>query len=195
MLGSLGFYLANRKSLGLMPLAILKTSSNGEERDTIVVKKGRYHSLAELKGKSLYGSSLFEDPAYINRVVFAGQLDPATYFDLKPTSRPLTAVRKLEKDEADAVLLNVVQYESLRRMPLFEKLDVVYTSAPRPALGLMMTDTSRTRAVRDNVLRAVVELCGTPKGQPVCQNLGIAGFEALPSGVLDAIVKTYESGR
>ena len=194
VLGSLGFYLANRKALGLSPLAILKTSGDSEERAYVLVKKGRYKSLDDLKGKSLYGSPLFEDLGYINRVVFDGKLDAAKQFDLKPTSRPLTAIRKLDKGEADAVLLNTVQYESLRRMPLFESLEVVFTSEPRPALGLMVTETPRTKAIRDKLLKAVVEMCSTPKGQSLCSNFGISGFEPMKPGALDATIKVYEGG-
>jgi ABC-type amino acid transport substrate-binding protein len=192
ILGSLGFYLANRKAMALSPLALLKSAANGEERDYVMVRKGRYKSLDELKGKALYGSPLFEEQGYLDRVVFGGKLDVAKHFDLKPTSRPLSAVRKLEKDEADAVLLNTVQYDSLRRMPLFEKLEVVYTSELRPALGLMMTETPRTKALRDKMLKAVVDVCATPKGQSLCSNFGIAGFEPVKPGALDATIKVYE---
>jgi hypothetical protein len=195
ILGSLGFYLANRKSLSLSPLALLKSAANGEERDYVLVRKGRYKSPDDLKGKTLFGSPLFEDLGYLDRVVFGGKLEVAKHFDLKPTSRPLSAVRKLERDEADAVLLNTVQYDSLRRLPLFEKLEVVFTSDPRPALGLMMIETAHTKALRDKVLKAVVEMCATPKGQSLCSNFGIAGFDPVKPGALDATIKVYESGR
>jgi len=195
VLGSLGFYLANRKALSLAPLALLKSQSGDEERNYVLVKKGRYKTLDDLKGKTLTGSPLYEDLGYINRLVFGGKLDAAKHFDLKPTSRPLSAVRKLDKEETDAVLLNSVQLDSLKRMPLFEKLEVIYTAEPRPALGLMVAETTRTKALRDKLLKAVVELCGTPKGQSVCTNFGIAGFEAMKPGALDAAIKDFEGGR
>ncbi|MBI5507655.1 MAG: PhnD/SsuA/transferrin family substrate-binding protein [Deltaproteobacteria bacterium] len=194
ILGSLGFYLANRAALGLKPLATLSGNSGTDERHSVVVKKGRFASLEALRHKRLYGSPLYEAPAYVNRVIFAGRLDAATHFDLKPTSRPLSALRKLEKDEADAVLVNEVQLESLRRLPLFEKLQVVFTSAPQPALSLMVASTPRTDPLVAKVQSAVLALCATPAGEALCKNFGILGFAALEPGALDAVTKLYETG-
>ena len=193
VLGSLGLYLAQHKALKLSPLARLKTTEDGSERFHVVVKKGQYASLDDLKGKTLWGSPLYEDSTFLNAIVFGGKLEAAKHFALKPTNRPLTAVRKLERDEADAVLLNSVQYESLRRLPLFEKLQEIYVSDPLPALGVMMVEGPKTRALRDTFLKTILGLCGSEKGKSVCANFGIAGFEPVADAMLEKVGKQYDS--
>lgn len=192
VLGSLGFFLSQRQSTKLVPLARLKSTLNGTERFHILVKKGRYKSLDELKGKQLWGSPLYEDARFIDRIVFSGKLKAAEHFDLKPTSRPLSAVRKLKNEKADAVLLNTVQYESLRRMPLFDELEQVFVSEPMPSLGLMMVDTPKTQAMRQKLVTTLLGLCGTPQGKSVCLNFGITGFDPIEEAVLQPVIAQFE---
>lgn len=192
ILGSLGLYLSQRKALSLLPLAKLRYAGDGEERYYLMVRKGRYHAIEELKGKTLSGNTLFEDHRFLSRVVFGGRLDVPTYFDLKPTGRPLSAVKKVAADEMDAVLLNQVQYESLVRIPLADKVETIFTSEPMPPLGFMVLDTPKTRPVKDKVLKAVTDMCASTDGKAVCNNFGISGFDPLQPGVLDAVTRKYE---
>ena len=195
VLGGLGFYLSQRKSLGLLPLAHLRGETGSDERFSVVVKKGRFKTLNDLRGKSLWGSALYEDSRYIDRFAFAGQLQAAQWFDVHPTPRPLSAVRKLDSDAADAVLLTQAQLDALKRLPLFEKLEVIHTSEPVCSLGLMAVPTPRTKAVQEKVMKAVLELCTTAQGKSVCQSAGIVGFDPVKADVLDAAVKKYDGTR
>ncbi|MGI5863642.1 MAG: phosphate/phosphite/phosphonate ABC transporter substrate-binding protein [Myxococcales bacterium] len=195
VLGSLGFFLSQRQGRKLVPLARLKSTLNGTEQFHILVKKGRYKSLDELKGKQLWGSPLYEDPRFIDKVIFSGKLEAAKHFELKPTSRPLSAVRKLQSGKVDAVLLNTVQYESLRRMPLFDEFEQVYVSEPMPSLGLMMVDTPKTRAMKDKLVTTLLGLCGTPQGKSVCRNFGITGFEPIDEAALQPVIKQFEGAK
>jgi len=194
ILGSTGFFLANRTSSGLAPLATIRLADDGAEKYYVVVKKGRYKTLDELKGKTLSGNQLFEDPHFINAIVFAGRLDAATHFVVSPSNRPLSALRKVEKGEIDAVLLNRVQYESLTKLTTFDSYQILYASEPVVPLGFMMTDTERTRTIRDRLLTSIVRMCSTPKGKPVCGNFGIAGFDPLKPGALAELQKRYDAG-
>jgi len=195
VLGGLGFFLSQRKALGLVPLAHLRGDAGSDERFTVVVKKGRFKTLEDLKGKSLWGSVLFEDSRYVDRFAFAGKLQAAQWFELHPTPRPLSAVRKLESDGADAVLLNQAQLDALKRLPLFEKLAVIHTSEPVATLGLMGVSTPRTKAVQEKIVKSVLDLCTTAQGKSVCQGVGIVGFDAVRADVLDATIKKYDEAR
>jgi ABC-type phosphate/phosphonate transport system substrate-binding protein len=128
----------------------------------------------------------------VDRFVFGGKLSASKYFKCTPTPRPLSALRELVADEVDAVLLNRMQFEALKAMPLFAKLQVVHRSGPVPTVGLMMAATPRTRALRDRIVQAVTKLCGTEKGAPVCRTYGITGFEPMPEDALGEAVKQYE---
>jgi hypothetical protein len=192
VLGGLGVFLSQRRAFGLVPLARLLGKSGSDEELTVVVRKGRYASLDELRGKELVGSVLADDARFVDRFVFGGKLAASKYFKCTPTERPLSALRKLGADEVDAVLLNRAQFEALRAMPLFEKLEVVYRSGPVPTVGLMMAATPRTRALKERILQSVTKLCGTEKGAPVCQTYGITGFEPMAEDALGEAVKTYD---
>jgi hypothetical protein len=192
VLGGLGVFLSQRKALKLVPLARLLGKNGSDEEFAVVVRKGRYGSLAELRGKELHGSVLADDARYVDRFVFGGKLRASAHFKCRPSERPLSALRKLGADEVDAVLLNRVQFEALKTMPLFEKLQVVYNSGPVPTVGLMMATTPRTRALKDRIVQAVSKLCGTEKGAPVCQTYGITGFESMGEDALVEAIKTYD---
>ncbi len=193
VLGGLGFYLPQRKALGLVPLARLRSEGGSDERFAVVVKKGRFKSLDDLRGKNLWGSVLFDDVRYLDRFAFAGKVQIAKWFDLRPTPRPLSAVRKLESEAADAVLLNRAQLEALKQLPLFAGLEAIHTSDPVPTVGLMVIPTARTKAVQEKIVKSVFELCGTPKGKDVCQGVGIAGFDPASTESLDPVVKKYDA--
>jgi hypothetical protein len=195
VLGGLGFYLSQRKPLGLVPLAHLRGEAGSDERFSVVVKKGRFKTLDDLRGKTLWGSVLFEDSRYVDRFAFAGKLKAGQWFDVRPTPRPLSAVRKLDGDAADAVLLNQAQLAALKRLPLFEKLQVIHTSEPVCTLGLMAVPTARTKAVQEKIVNSVLELCATAQGKSVCQGVGIVGFDPVRADVLDATVKKYDGAR
>ncbi|MGB8294631.1 MAG: PhnD/SsuA/transferrin family substrate-binding protein [Polyangia bacterium] len=195
VLGGLGFYLSQRKPLGLIPLAHVRGEAGRDEIFSVVVKKGRFKTLNGLRGKSLWGNVLYEDSRYVDRFAFAGKLQAAQWFDVHPTPRPLSAVRKLDSDAADAVLLNQAQLDALKRLPLFEKLEVIHTSEPVCTLGLMAVPTPRTKAMQEKIMKSVFELCTTAQGKSVCQSAGIVGFDPVNADVLDAAVKKYDGAR
>lgn len=197
VLGGMGFFLAERKTLKLVPLARLRTSAGGTEtvfeEFFVVVKKGHFATLDALKGKTLWGSVLFDDARYVDRFAFDGKMQTCATFVCKPTARPLSAIRKLDSGEADAVLLNRAQLAALKPIPLFEKLQVIYSSGPVPTVGLMMIDTPRTRPLRDKIVEAVSKLCATARGTTVCQTFGITGFDPVTEEDLGAAIKKYDA--
>ena len=192
VLGGLGVFLAQRQARKLVPLARLVGAGGSDEEFTVVVRKGRYGSLDELRGKALQGSVLADDARFVDRFVFGGKLTASKHFRCTPTERPLSALRKLGADEVDAVLLNRAQFEALKAMPLFEKLEVVHRSGPVPTVGLMMAATPRTRALKDRIVQSVSKLCGTEQGAPVCKTYGITGFAPMAEDALGEAVKTYD---
>lgn len=195
IMGSLGFYLANKTRCNLIPLSIVATDGKDTELYYIVVKKGSYSSLAELKGKTLSGNILYEDYKYIDLIIFNGQLNVAKYFKCKATPHPLTAVRRVTTGKIDAVLLNSMQYESLKKITsTFSKIQVVYTSQEVPRLGLMMADTPETQKVKDEIISALTALCDGESGKKVCDNFGISGFQKINPESLDEITKKFNSG-
>ncbi len=192
IMGSLGFYLANKKPMNLAPLAVVKIGGDDKEQYDLIVKKGSYKSLKQLKGKILAGNVLYEDTKFINRIIFDNKIDITKHFQLKPSSRPLSAVRKLTSGQFDAVLLNNMQYNSLKNLDVFNKIEVIYQSSQMPALGLMMTNTKTNNAAKDKIVNAVTRMCNQADTKEACKNFGIDGFSKLEAETLKNEITKYE---
>ena len=195
IMGSLGFYLANKKSMNLLPLAAVKIDGDDREQYVLIVKKGSYKSIKQLKGKVLAGNVLYEDAKFINGLIFENTIDIAKHFQLKPSSRPLSAVRKLESGQVDAVLLNHMQYASLKKLDVFSKIEVLHQSPQMPALGLMMANTKTNNAAKEKIVNAVTRMCNQADTKAACKNFGIDGFNKLGVETLKDEITKYEGGK
>ncbi|MFH1039103.1 MAG: PhnD/SsuA/transferrin family substrate-binding protein [PVC group bacterium] len=192
IISSLGFYLSRREVLHLIPLASVEMSAGSGGRYYLMVKKGTAGALDDMKGKTIAGSTLFEDPVFLKKVVFGGKLDPRSDLTLDPTSRPLSAIRKAARGELGGVLLDDVQYNSLKALPLFEELAVIYESPRLPEVGLMMVDTSANRNMKEKLLHALTTLGETEAGAEVFSSFGMKGFSRIDPDSLDEVIRQYD---
>jgi ABC-type phosphate/phosphonate transport system substrate-binding protein len=192
IIGSIGFFLANRKSMNLVPLATVKIHSNDKEQYYMLIKKGKYQTLKQMKGKIISGNVLYEDPKFINKMIFNNIINVQTFFTTKPTYRALSAVRKVDAGKYDAVLLNNMQYHSLKNLAVFKNLQVVHKSPQFPALGLMMVNTKRNQEVMGKIMKAVTEICYKEDGKSVCKNFAIGGFKKINQDLLNNEIKRFE---
>jgi len=192
IISSLGFYLSQRKSLNLIPLARIELSAGSTQHFYLVVKKGVFHNLDELKGKTISGSALYQDPRFLNRIVFDNRVDPSSDFILQPNPRTLSALRKLLKGKLDGVLLNGVQYESLKSLPFFKDIAVVYTSPVIPEVGLMMIDTPANRKLKDRLLTALISLSDSGEGTEAFKSFGMIGFRPMEPASLNKVITRYD---
>jgi ABC-type phosphate/phosphonate transport system substrate-binding protein len=195
IMGSIAFYLANRKSMNLDPLAVVKIQGGSREQYYLIANKERYKSLAELKGKVLSGNILYEDKKFINRLIFNNTIDVSEYFKLKPSNRPLSAVKKLIRGEYDAVLLNHLQYNNLKSLAEFSKIQIIHKSPQMPALGLMMISTEKNKSVKNKIVNSVTTMCNQKDTNEACKNFGIDGFEPIRAEALDNEIKKYENNQ
>ena len=191
IISSLGFYLSQRKALGLIPLARIELTAGPSERYYLVVEKGAFGTLDELKGKTISGSTLYENPRFLNRIVFNNLVDIRSEFSLKPTARPLSAIRKLLKGKLDSVLLDEVQYNSLKSLPFFNEIAVVYVSPALPDVGLMMVDTPATRKLKKRLLEALLAMGESEEGAAAFKSFGLTGFKLIEPGSLNEVIKKY----
>jgi ABC transporter, phosphonate, periplasmic substrate-binding protein len=192
IIGSLGFYLSRREALDLIPLARVELSAGTSGRYYLIVKKGTFGTLDRLKGKTISGSALYEDPRFLNRIVFNNRVDIDSDFILKPTARPLSAIRKLLMGELDGVLLDEVQYKSLKSLPYFEDIAVVYESAVLPEVGLMMVNTPATRRLKERLLEALLAMGESEEGAEAFQAFGLVGFKPIEPNSLNKVIMQYD---
>ncbi len=195
IMASIGFFLSNRNAMNLTPLALVKLQGNDREQFYLSVKKGAYKNLQQLKGKTLSGNVLYEDGKFINAMIFDNEIRIGDHFVLKPTNRPLSAIRKLTTGQFDAVLLNHMQYFSLKGLAIFQQIEVIHKSPKMPALGMMMTNTPQNRSTKNRILSAVTTMCNQADTKGVCKNFGIDGFETLGSETLNDEINKFESAK
>ncbi len=193
IIGSLGFYLSQRRALDLIPLARVELTADTSGRYYLIVKTKTFKTLDELKGKTISGSALYEDPRFLSRIVFNNRADVDSDFTLKPTARPLSAIRKLLKGKLDGVLLDEIQYKSLKSLPYFEDITVVYESPVLPEVGLMMIDTPSTIKLRERLLEALLSMGESEDGAAAFKAFGLIGFKPIEPNSLNEVILRYDA--
>ena len=187
---SLGLFLEQREAHSLVPVAQPRMKGATSERYHLLVRKGQYTSADQLKGKSV-GGTVFEEPDFIRRIVFAGKLDPQTAFDLKPTRQALRAIRSLDKGELDGVLLNGQQFAALGSLPLKSPLEPVFTSADIPLMGMVANSKTSTPDDRARFARALQAMCADSDGKKLCDLFGIEAFVPANPAAIDPMVTLW----
>ena len=187
---SLGLFLEQREAHSLVPVAQPRMKGATSERYRLLVRKGQYTNVDQLKGKSV-GGTVFEEPDFIRRIVFAGKLDPQTAFDLKPTRQALRAIRSLDKGELDGVLLNGQQFAALGSLPLKSPLEPVFTSADIPLMGMVANSKTSTPDDRARFARALQAMCADSDGKKLCDLFGIEAFVPANPAAIDPMVTLW----
>lgn len=187
---SLGLYLELRSQYSLVPVVQPKIKGRTSERYRVMVRKDKYKSLDELKGKTL-GGTVLEEPSFIGKIVFAGKYDPASFFILKPSNQAIRALRALDKGELDAVILNEQQFGALSSLHLQTPLEVVFMSEEVPLMGVVADSTKTTTEERARFGKALEEMCTDSEGKKLCDLFGVESFAAVDSAVFEPMVKLW----
>jgi hypothetical protein len=187
----LGLYLHQRAEHQLLPLVQPIIGGRTSETYQVVVRKGSFKSLEQLKGRKL-GSPWLEDHEFVRRLVFAGALDPDK--DLQPVliKRSLRALRQLAAGKIDAVLLNQQQAESLGELPLGKELEVIYRSPALPQIGIAASQARTSADTRKKMTRAMLAMCGHAQGKKLCELFNIDGFKEAGPGSYDQVIKMWQ---
>ena len=191
---SLGLYLELRGQHQLVPIVQPKIKGLSSERYRIMVQKGKYNSLDDLKGKTLGGTPL-EEPSFIGKIVFAGKYDPTTFFVLKSSNQAIRALRSLDKGELDAVILNDQQFGGLTSLQLSNPLEAVFTSEEIPLIGMVADKASTTEEERTRFTNALKEMCTDTEGKKLCELFGIESFSAADEPVFEPMIKLWANGQ
>lgn len=191
---SLGLYLELRNHHSLVPVVQPKIKGSTTERYRVMVRKDKYKSLDELKGKSLGGTAL-EEPLFIGRIVFAGKYDPDSFFALKPSNQAIRALRSLDKGELDAVILNEQQFEGLGSLHLATPLEAVFTSEKIPLMGVVANSATTKAKERARFSKALEGMCIDPEGKKLCELFGVESFANVDAALFEPMVKLWAEGK
>jgi hypothetical protein len=187
---SLGLFLEQQKKHHLIPLVQPVMRGSGTETYRLMSKPGLYKGLETLKGKRV-GGTVFEEKDFIRKIVFAGQIDPAVFFELKPSRQAIRAIRSLDKDELDAVLLNGQQYAALDALNLPTPLEVVYTSKEIPLMGLVADEKLTTQDERARFAKALTAMCSDNEGKKLCELFGVDAFRPATEGTFNSMISLW----
>nr|WP_305907532.1 PhnD/SsuA/transferrin family substrate-binding protein [Methylomarinum sp. Ch1-1]MDP4520294.1 PhnD/SsuA/transferrin family substrate-binding protein [Methylomarinum sp. Ch1-1] len=190
---SLGLYLELRKRHNLLPLVQPRINGRTSERYRVLAKQGKYNSLDQMQGLSLGGTVLAE-PAFIDKIVFAGQYDLAQHFHLKPSKLAIRTLRSLDKGELDAVILNEQQFSGLSALHLQSPLEVVFISADIPLMGVVANGSATTEEERARFSLALQHMCSDSEGQKLCELFGVESFNPVDDAVFEPLFKLWTEG-
>jgi ABC-type amino acid transport substrate-binding protein len=191
---SLGLYLELRNQYSWVPVVQPRIKGRTSERYRVMVQKGKYKSLDELKGLTLGGTAL-EEPLFVGKVVFAGKYDPDSFFALKPSNQAIRALRSLDKGELDAVILNEQQFNALGALHLQTPLEAVFTSEEIPLMGVVANSATTSAEERARFSKALKEMCPDAEGKKLCDMFGVESFTSVDAAAFEPMVKLWAEGK
>lgn len=179
---SLGWWLAHQGDT-LTPLVQPKIKGATDEIYRVIVRKGTFKSLDDLRGKTLTGTPLVESD-FLMKVVFGGRFK-ASDFKLDPSSQALRALRSLNDREVDAVVVTAQQFQSMGALPFANLLEPVFVSAPIPLMGVVANEKTTTPDERRRFQKALTSFCGHKEGKQFCELFGIDAFVPANASTYD----------
>ena len=185
-----GFYLKHRIKLNLTPVNKISLAGSTTSSFSVVAKKGTLSALADLKNKTVAGSSLSE-PEFVQKIVFEGTLKLGTDVKAKQMSG-LPALKALRSGEVDAVVLDAQEYQSLPALPFASEFATIFTSKPITNTGIMAAGKHTDNASIKALVQATKEFCATADGKNVCTTFQITGFEPASQRDYDELIKGWE---
>jgi ABC-type phosphate/phosphonate transport system substrate-binding protein len=191
---SLGLYLELRGPQHFFPLSQPKIKGETSEHYRVIAQKGKYKSLDELKGKTL-GGTVLEEETFIGKIVFAGKIDPAKFFALKPSNLAIRSLRALDKGELDAVILNGQQFGGLESLNLENPVETVFTSGDIPLMGVVANSTTSTAEERGRFGQALAGMCEDTEGKKLCDLFGVESFATVDPAVFEPVQKLWQGGK
>ncbi len=125
----LGFYAQFCRTFPMMALASTRPGGSGKDVWQLIVNLDAPEEWRSLRGNVL-GNMLFETDAAA--CILFGCRSAQLPFKLKGTSRPLSSLRAMIKGKIAGVVLDRLQYEAVKALPLARKIKIILTSEDLP---------------------------------------------------------------
>jgi ABC-type phosphate/phosphonate transport system substrate-binding protein len=185
-------YFELRAKEKLTPIAQLESKDLSSSKMHLVVKDPALKSLDALKGKRLW-TTLAESPVYLSKVVLGGRVDAAKHFKMKRIGRADKGVRAVLRGDADVALLDDDQLANAKKMEGGDTLRSIFDSPALPALPLCTFGQSLSAKDQKALVQALLKMCGSPKGAPVCKEMRIQRISAVNLTLLKEAQKRFEA--
>jgi hypothetical protein len=183
-------YLNLQKKYDLLPIASVQGQNQLSGHLSLVVKDPKLKKLGDLKGKTIVSNHL-ENPRFLSKIVFKGEVDAEKDFKLVPTASPLKGLKALDRGEAEATLLDDEQLAHMKSLPFASQLKVIYTSPILPATPVVAFGKNTTPAERDAFAKMVLGMCNDAKGAEVCKALQITKFTPPDKAAYEDALRRY----
>jgi len=178
---SLDFYTEEANRLDLTPIA--STRPSGFEQDTwrLVVRRDAPDGWQTVQGK-VWGTMLFNQRAAA--CLAFGRSPDALPFTLVGTFRPLKALRDAARGKGAGVLLDRMQYEAMKSLPLASEIKITHTSAELPTSPVVSFGPPDD--LMNKLAGVLLEMKNDPEADQLLQLLMTTGF-GPPDPVLSRV--------
>lgn len=159
------------------------------------VNRLKYHLLVRENDKSsikkingLLVTALKKRKRFIEKIVLHQKLPKD--IEIKSVKRPLKAIRKLARKQANSALVDDFAYRFLSQIKLPEKLITIFSSKTFPGLSLNMR--IKDNDLEKRLLKALPKLC-QGQGEILCKTFGVQSFIKLKPNAYKKYYQRYES--
>ena len=163
-------------ALGLSPLLEAVSSAAGaEESWSLVAKKGRLASAAQLSGWEISGLAGYA-PGFVRERALGGWGKLPADVRITASGQILSALRRAAAGDDVAVLLDGAQTASLASLPFAAELEIVASSPKVPVAILCAVGTRLPRPRALALAKALGRLHETPEGAAALEGLRLTRF-------------------
>lgn len=186
---SLGVYLEQRKRFKMRVIGRVDILYGAGNRLYLVVKKGSYTSLAQLKGKRLTSDHL-EETKFLNKVMFGGKIDVSTHFKLKKVRFTTKGMRDVKRGRADATIINDEQLRIMKRRGY--PLVVLHKSPPLPGAPLVALGSYARSGDINKMKKVAGAMCSGAQGKSLCRKTGIKGARRATDSTYARMIRLFD---
>jgi hypothetical protein len=183
-------YFEYRQAWQLQPILQAESKDLVSNRLHVVVKDPAIKGLADLKGKRLW-TALAEHPKYLSRVVLNGQVDAAGHFILRQVDQAIKGARSVVRGDCDATILDDEQFARAKEIEGGKNLRMIYDSPMLPPLPVVVFGTALSTEERAVLVKVLLEMCGSSKGEAICKKMHIGRFTPLNTALFNDLQKRY----
>jgi len=164
----LNVYLRERKAWRLRALVQVDTAKTSGQYH-IVAAKGE--TLDSLRGKR-WVTGLKLEASFLSRVAFDGQVT-LTADGLKHQRSSLSAIKRVAKGRADAVIVDDLQRKSMASLPIAKEMTVVHSGPDLPEAIVAVVGDSKGKKIK----KVLLGLC--KKHKAMCADLRVTRFRSV----------------
>jgi ABC-type phosphate/phosphonate transport system substrate-binding protein len=187
---ALGAYLEQRVAHRLQVIGQVEMFAGAGQRLYLVVKRGAFKTVADLKGKRLTSNHL-EEAKFLSRVMFAGKIDVTQHFVLRKVNATTKGMRDVARGRVDATIINDDELRTMKGRAFGKDLEIIHQSPPLPGAPLVAFRGNATAADLASLRRSIGGMCSGAEGRKLCLSAGIRAMRSATDATFAAMVRRF----